>query len=248
MKSSRILTVLYLISTQAFAQNPGTLPENIDFNVLRKLIEQSSKKPEVSSDEQMMKFLGELQFNRSTAGILAARLEESRQQEQTSKDPVENPTPAQITEKLKADAEIFQRDVILGRWDKVGEFLKSMPSDKAAEAYKLVLEKMAKPASVSPPPELAAQGAKPHSQQQFIPPLDLLGLMGAAPTPPDDELTKMLSGLLQRNPRPPAGIFRIARGRHSKLRRKGKERPSASGWLPPECRACAGRGSLPSGS
>lgn len=179
------------------------MPENIDFNLLRELIEKSAKKPAPTPEEQKIKLLKELDFDRTTAGILITRLEESRLKEEPENKPEKELTEAQKEEQLKEDTAVFRRDVVLGRWDRVRDFLKTLPEDKSQEAFKMIVEKLARQAQVSPPPELVAQGAKPHSQPQFMPPMDLLGLMGVSTAPPDKELIKMLAGMLSTNPRPP---------------------------------------------
>ncbi|RYD47395.1 MAG: hypothetical protein EOP83_28100, partial [Verrucomicrobiaceae bacterium] len=60
----------------------------LDFNKLRELIEQSKNRPAPTVDQQKAGVLGELQFDRSPAGIMATRMEEAR-----ASAAKENPAP-----------------------------------------------------------------------------------------------------------------------------------------------------------
>ena len=51
---------------------------DLDFNRLRQLIEQSKNRPAPTPAQQKQAILRELNFDRSTSGILATRLEEAR--------------------------------------------------------------------------------------------------------------------------------------------------------------------------
>ena len=178
----------------------------VDFNRLRELIEQSKKAPPLTPAQQKAAILTELTFDRGTAGILATRLEEARLKP-TPAQVVEKPTPQQEIEQFKLDAAVFRRDVVLGRWDRVRDFLAALPKEGTGEIFEMLVGKLAAPAQVSPPPELMAQGSKAHSQPGFLPPADLLGLMGAAPAPPQTQQIKALAKLLTRDPRPPKEFF-----------------------------------------
>ncbi len=97
MKSLPILAAFAALALPALAQRAGTLPENIDFDVLRKLIKQSTKKPEIPAGKQKLAILKELKFDRSTAGILATRLEEEARMKRAWKSPRKsNPPPSQL--------------------------------------------------------------------------------------------------------------------------------------------------------
>ena len=66
---------------------------DVDFNRLRQLIEQSKNRPAPTPAQQKQAILHELQFDRSTAGILATRLEEARAAEPAKEVPPEVPVP-----------------------------------------------------------------------------------------------------------------------------------------------------------
>ncbi|MES2924160.1 MAG: hypothetical protein V4819_21595 [Verrucomicrobiota bacterium] len=187
------------------AQGPAG---DLDFNRLRQLIEESKKRPPPTPDQQKAAIIQELKFDRSTAGILATRLEEARMKETPAQPPVEKPTPQQLIEQFKKDAMVFRRDVVLGRWDRVRSFLAALPKEKSGEIYEMIVGKLSAPAQVELPPELMAQGSKPHSQPPFLPPVDLLGLSSAAPVPPQKKQIQALARLLTRDPRPPGEFFK----------------------------------------
>ena len=202
---------------------------DVDFNRLRQLIEQSKNRPAPTPAQQKQAILRELQFDRSTAGILATRLEEARAAEPAKEVPPEVPVPVpppavegqpqppalnvdaakaqqEIAQFLK-DAMVFRRDVVLGRWDKVKAFLGALPKESSGESYQMMLAKLAAPAQVNPPPELVARGSRPHTQPAFLPPSDLLGLAAAAPVPPQKQQIQALAKLLPKEPRPPREFF-----------------------------------------
>ncbi len=179
----------------------------LDFNRLRQLIEQSRKRPELTPGQQRLAVIRELRIDRSTAGILAAQVEDARAKESPAAEVPEEETPAQELERFKLGAQTFRRDVALGRWEKVREFLEAMPEDVKAEVYKVLLQKLASPVTVEVPPELVAQGAKPHAQPVFLPPHDLLGLASASPNAPGKEQMEILAKMLPGSPRPPQEFF-----------------------------------------
>ncbi len=179
----------------------------LDFDRLRQLIEESRKRPDLTPDQQKLQILQELKFDRSTAGILATRLEEARAKETPAPPAGENPTPEQIIQQFRQDAAVFRRDVVLGRWDRVKDFLAELPKEVSGQAYQSIVGKLSAPAPVQPPPELVVQGAKPHTQPAYLPPADLLGLAAAAPSPPQKKQIEALAKLLPQEPRPPKEFF-----------------------------------------
>lgn len=180
---------------------PLAAQDEIDFSRLRQLIEQSrepAKQP--TPEEQLVAEINQLQIDRSTAGILAARMAEAREGE--SSDPAEEspPNPQEVVQR-------FGRDLVLSRWDRVADFFASLPEGSQAQAYQTILAKLGAPVAVNPPPELAAQGARPHTQQVFLPADDFLRLAAAAPQDPTREVIVLLASLLPSDPRPPEEFF-----------------------------------------
>lgn len=227
----------------------GGTTGDLDFNRLRQLIEQSKNRPAPTPAQQKQAILRELNFDRSTSGILATRLEEARANaapaEAPPAPPVVPPVPVPVPvpepapgaegapptppappqpspealkaqqeiEQFRKDAAVFRRDVVLGRWDKVKDFLAALPKENSAEAYQTIVAKLSAPSPVQPPPELVARGSKPHTQPAFLPPADLLGLAAAAPNPPARKQIEGLAKLLPKEPRPPKEFFEaLAKG------------------------------------
>ncbi|WP_193213524.1 hypothetical protein [Luteolibacter marinus] len=196
---------------------PGGPGGDVDFNKLRELIEQSKKRPELTPEQQKAAILKELQFDRSTTGILAAKLEEARTESAPGGEagapagegpPAKNGDgPQKEIEEFRTQAAAFRRDVVLGRWDKVREFLDALPPQLSAQAFESMLGRLSSPTQVQPPPELIAQGSKPHSQPAFLPPADLLGLAAASPAAPQKKQIQTLAKLLPKEPRPQQAFF-----------------------------------------
>lgn len=179
----------------------------LDPNLLRQLIEQSREKEPPTPEQQRMAIVNELKIDRSPPGILQARLEDARASKQEIKALAESPTPEQELEHFKQAAVVFRRDVVLGRWDKVTEFFAALPKPIADETYKNLVAKIVAPVAINPQPDILAQGAKPHTQPTFLPPMEWLGLAAAAPNPPSGDTLKFLAQLLSKQARPPAEFF-----------------------------------------
>ena len=205
------------------ASGPGG---EVDFNKLRELIEQSKNRPAPTPDQQKLAILQQLKFDRSTAGILETRLEEARLGDTPKEEPEVAPEPvpkdpkgkeSKVTEKdakareemaqFQKDAAVFRRDVVLGRWEKVRDFLAAQPESNAGQIYEMIVGKLSGPSQVQPPPELLARGAKVHNQSAFLPPADLLGLIAAAPVPLQKKQIEKLAKLLPSETRPPKEFF-----------------------------------------
>lgn len=188
--------------------NPGGMPAGeLDFNRLRQLIEESKKRPAPTPEQQKAGILQQLKIDRSPTGILATRLEEARLKDQAIPPKPEKETPEQAVQRFQQEAAVFRRDVNLGRWDKVRDFLAALPKELSGEAYNSIVQKLSAPAQVAPPPELMLQGAKPYAQQAYLAPADLLGIAAAAPNPPDKKQIQGLAKLLPKDPRPPKEFF-----------------------------------------
>ncbi len=196
-------------------QAPAAEPGGIDFNQLRQLIEQSKARPAETPAQQMIAVIRGLAFDRSTAGILATRLEEARIK-QAPAAPAGEPAPEM--EAFKKDAEAFRRDVVLGRWDNVREFLGKLPQEVAIPAFETVLTKLAGAsqggAQPQPPPQPGnpQPGGPQQIQSPFLPPAEVLSLAAAAVTPPPKEQIKLLAKFLPHDPRPPREFFDGLRG------------------------------------
>lgn len=180
----------------------------LNFERLRELIEQSKNRPAPTPAQQMIGAMRELRFDRSNAGILATRLEEAREKEPPLAVEMAGPiTTEQFRANFQTRAARFRRDVVLGRWDRVREFLATLPGGSSGEAYQQVVGKLSAPVQVAPSPELIAQGAKPHNQAAYLSPADVLGLASASPVPPQKKQIQAIARLVPKDPRPPKEFF-----------------------------------------
>ena len=186
----------------------------LDFERLRQLIEQSKNRPAPTPAQQMAGVLRELKFDRGTAGILATQLEEARDKEPPPAEAIIGPLTAdQFMADFRKRSVRFRRDVVLGRWDRVREFLATLPKESSGQTYQMIVGKLAAPVQIQVPPELMAQGAMPHSQPAYLSPSDLLGLAAASPVPPQKKQIQALANLLPKAPRPPKEFFEtLAKG------------------------------------
>lgn len=103
----------------------------------------------------------------------------------------------QLAEKrLQREFEMFQRDVTLGRWERVGEFLATMPAEERRACYEHLLRVL--PHHPQRPED---QRVPPHLQEKnrfsFE---DALAIAGLAPPPDgfDKKLVPLLAPLVQR--------------------------------------------------
>jgi len=102
---------------------------------------------------------------------------------------------AQLNEKRQQrEFEMFQRDVTLGRWNKVGEFLQALPEAERNGAYEHFLKVLP-----NPPPRPEDQRVPPNLQEKnrfsFE---EALALAGLAPSGFDKKQMPMLAPIVQR--------------------------------------------------
>lgn len=207
MKASSLRAVLLVlaVSMPAIHGQPGRA--KLDPDLLRQLIAQNGEKEKPTPEQQKMAVVNELKIDRSPLGILEARVEDARASKEEIKPLPEKPTPEQELEHFQKTAAVFRRDVILGRWDKVAEFFAALPKPIADETYKNLVAKIVAPVAINPQPDIQAQGAKPHTQPSYLPPMEWLGLAAAAPNPPSVDALTFLAKLLSNDNRPPEDFF-----------------------------------------
>lgn len=180
----------------------------VDFNRLRQLIEQSKGPKAVTGAQLIMGVIRGMRFDRGTAGILATRLEEAREKPEPAAERIFGPeTQQQFTERFRKSAVVFRRDVVLGRWDKVRDFVAGLPQETSAPFYQMLVQMLSSQVEVAPSEQLQMQGAQRYRDQPYLAPADVLGLAAASPTPPDKQMVKALAGLLSKDPRPPRDFF-----------------------------------------
>ena len=187
-------------------------------------------KPEVTPEQKRIQKFLKLKFDRRLSNVLKTRatppeppeaepiVEEKTSDQPTTTDaeakssesetatpskPKEDPIDKQIDEEFKA----FQRQVVLGEWSAIGEYI----STKFAEtdrkkAYQHLLRGLMRP----PPPARPQSGAVPPIpgqpprsganpkilEQQYLDLNDIAGLADASPLPLDRELIQLLTPLL----------------------------------------------------
>lgn len=180
-------------------------------------------------EQQRLKLLQQLTIDRSPSGILQARVEASRppepEPEVNPQDPASADTKqpelneAQLAalkkreelqakiKELKESVNAFRIDVTLGNWDEVRAYLEALPDATAKATFTRVLSQLGGKANVKPRPELAALGARPHQQNQYLRPSEILALSDASKTAPDRDMLRQLAALLPSDNPPPANFF-----------------------------------------
>ena len=128
-----------------------------------------------------LQLLKKLTIDRTNAGILQARLESTRKAEAAEKEPSDKPTtpptPAQVElAKVKQEVERFRLNLNLGEWKKAGEYLSTLKENDSQAAYTRILQQLTGTVYVTPRPELAAAGARPHKQKQYLRASDVLSI------------------------------------------------------------------------
>lgn len=203
MIAFRTLLPLALVAT-AVAQEPP--PRELPAEV-RRVLEQSGRPvpaepgataPAPAQADPRAQQLKQLRFDRRSSAILEAW--SAPEPMPVDEDPElalpEEPTPpaegeapdpelakkkAEIEQKrLKREMEIFARDVTLGRWERVGAFLESLPEKDRKPSYLHLLNVLQQP---PPEPQKPGQQQVPNQfkEQNVFTFDDVLGLAGAAP-------------------------------------------------------------------
>lgn len=178
-------------------------------------------RPPQTPEQLRSRMLQTMLIDRTTSGILAARLAEKNE---SAKPPVTPPDKPEIvgpedpriqkqnekqakTTAFKKDFEKFRADIVLGRWDLVKTYLEALPANDATTAFRQLVTQLGKPVTVNPRKELTAIGAKPHSQPQYLRPPEFLALTDAAKTAPNPQLLAQLAALIKGDKKPPREFF-----------------------------------------
>ena len=188
----------------------------------------SQKTPEQTRTQLLQKLV----IDRTTSGILEARLEAKRLTEKGDekeadkpkptappKDAPEadppKPTPAQLKQKenqaklkqYQEDVKTLRHDVILGNWTSVKDALEKLPDNDAKIAFSRIIQQLGAKVQVNPRPELANLGAKGHSQAQYLRPGEILALSDAAKKAPDQNTLTLLAKLIGSSQKMPPAFF-----------------------------------------
>lgn len=220
----KVVPFLALMSLPAGAQSPpvqlnsiripievngGELPPEIRAAMARS----SSTQPPSGGTASTLKdpeayradLLSKLKVDRTPSGIL---MEQGKPVPPASAK-VEPPTPSAKVDEQAAkraqyqkEVEKFRRDIVLGHWDEVKNYLAALPAPVAKTAYGKLLTTLGQPVQVRPRPELTLMGAKPHSQKNYFSVDDVLALSDAAPAAWDTADLTRLAALVPANVSP----------------------------------------------
>jgi len=133
---------------------------------------------------------------------------------QAEEKPTKPLTPAEITAaNIKKEIEQFQLNLNLGDWGKAGEYLSTLKEDEMRIAYERILQQLAAPVNVIPRPELAAAGAKPHRQKQYLRASDVLAISNLSPKEPSKGVLAKLSLLLKNSDSPSKEFYKALKSK-----------------------------------
>lgn len=143
-----------------------------------------------------------------------AGLEEPKPPQQAGAQPAQPAQPETPPDPLQKEIDALRRDVALGRWEAIGEFLRKHFAGDAAQAgqaYRHVLTSLAgtarrQPNPGQPPPQIVnmRQLNQPNpavfqrmaQERSVVAPEEVLELAAQAPDAPDDEVIRLLGDLL----------------------------------------------------
>jgi len=149
--------------------------------------------------------LAKLKFDRTPAGILKEQSEARQSPREVDEEaqPTEEPDERALKrEEYEEEVEAYRRNVVLGQWEEVKTFLTSLPEALAKSTYSQLITVLGQPVQVTPRPELALVGARPHSQQNYLAVDDVLALSDLAPAPHEAVYISRLAKLIPANPTP----------------------------------------------
>ncbi|PQJ28233.1 hypothetical protein [Rubritalea profundi] len=170
----------------------------------------TSKRKPLTPAQQRSKIIEEIKINRSNSGIIETRMAVKRTPlkiEKLSEAQLKKLTPAQQITRFKLEVKQIQNDVILSNWPQLKESLAALQNNEATQIYSQILQQLSQPARISPKQEIAATGARSHTQAQYFPPADLLPLADACPSALSPQTLKILAKLIGPNNRPLPSFF-----------------------------------------
>lgn len=170
----------------------------------------NNKKKQKDPEAFRTELLNKIQFDRTPSGILKEEglkrrpLEaEPEQKPKIQKnEPEKNPATEKQKEQEKLrkqyqeEVESYRRNVILGNWSEVKDYLANLPESLGKSTYSRLLSELGKPVQVQPRPEVAVMGARRHAQNNYLSVDDVLALSDVAPkeltVPAIESLAKLL--------------------------------------------------------
>ena len=170
----------------------------------------TAKKKPLTPAQQRSKVIKEIKINRSNSGIIETRMAVKRtplKLEKLSASQLKKLSPAKQLAHFKLQVKQIQNDVILSEWTQLKESLAGLQKSEASQIYSQILQQLSQPARISPKREVAATGARSHTQAQYFPPADLLPLADAFPSKVSASTLKILAKLIGPNNRPLPSFF-----------------------------------------
>lgn len=123
----------------------------------------------------------------------AAVVEARKQEEQAAAAAAEQERAAEEAAEFERRLEQVQRDVTLGEWPAVGEFLATLTEREGKAAFRQILTSLVEGPKEKPP---VPQQGKPYLEKNRISPGDVLGLAEACPVELEKGLLEKLGQLL----------------------------------------------------
>lgn len=164
----------------------------------------------LTTAQQRSKVIKDIKINRSNSGIIETRMSVKRTPlkiEKLNDEDIKKLTPAQQLARFKLQVKQIQNDVILSDWSHLKNSLAGLQKNEAAKIYSQILQQLSQPARISPKPEVAATGARSHTQTQYFPPINLLPLADACPSSLTPQTLKILAKLIGPNNQPLPSFF-----------------------------------------
>ncbi len=172
----------------------------------------------LTPEQRRSQMLRTLRIDRSTSGILQARLAAATEGPNPPPPPKpapSNETPEQQKKRedqakqasYQKDFQTFTRDLVLGNWEGVTRYLKTLPSGDAQVAFARIVTELGSPVTVQPRKELAALGARPHQEEPYFRPAEFFALTDASKSAPPDTLLPSLAKLIAGDRKPDPEFF-----------------------------------------
>ena len=128
------------------------------------------------------------------------------QQEEARKKQQEN--QKKLAEYQK-DVKVLRRDVILGHWGNVKDYLASLPDNDANVAFNRITDQLGSTINVNPRSELKGLGAPSHPQAQYLRADEILALSDASKKEPNKQTLEKLAKLINKDNPPPQSFFDV---------------------------------------
>ncbi len=185
------------------------------------------------AEKQRTQLLQRIQIDRSTAGILDARLRAKRlanrkaDEDKQPKPPAPNPEPnnngnnegkegekpkfdqrketQRLVKQYKQDVEVFKTAVTLGEWEKVSKFFASLTDREASQTFNLIVQQLSQQGRSSS--SSRSSGSSRKKQEPYVRPNEILTLSDCAKKELSNSNISKLASLISPSNRPPEDFF-----------------------------------------